>query len=238
VLSSSGVFSFSAFKQMGSKVKANGSTVLHTRILACSLLLAVPAAFAADGIRTERVHFHKGTTSALIEARIQGVETVDYVVGARAGQHMNVSLATRHTATYFNIMAPGENQVAMFNGSMRRNQYEGTLPASGDYKIRVYMMRSAARRNEVSHYRLELIVDGAGRPAAHASNRDAKVAATDFHAVGHILCSMRKGQPTSACAFGVEREGNGTAVVTVTRLEGRKQLIFFENGRAVGYDQS
>jgi hypothetical protein len=73
---------------------------------------------------------------------------------------MNVSLATKHGATYFNILAPGQNEVAMFNGSISQNQYEGTLPASGDYKIRVYMMRSAARRNEVAHYRLEMIIDG------------------------------------------------------------------------------
>ena len=56
----------------------------------------------------------------------------------------------------------------MFNGSVSQNQYEGTLPANGDYKIRVYMMRSAARRDEVAHYRLEMIVDGARQPTAHA----------------------------------------------------------------------
>jgi hypothetical protein len=73
---------------------------------------------------------------------------------------MNVSMATKHTATYFNILAPGETEVAFFNGSVNGNQYEGVLPASGDYKIRVYMMRSAARRNEKANYRLEMIVSG------------------------------------------------------------------------------
>jgi hypothetical protein len=195
-------------------------------------------AFAADDIRTERVQFKKGASSTVVEASIKGYETVDYVLGARAGQHMNVSLATKHGATYFNILAPSENEVAMFNGSVSQNQYEGTLPASGDYKIRVYMMRSAARRNEVAHYRLEMIVDGAGHPAVHAPSRDAKVAGTDFHATGNIPCSMGKGQPTGSCAFGVKREGNGSAMVTVTKVEGSKRVIFFENSRAISYDQS
>lgn len=219
-------------------MKMNLSNTFHPWLMACFLLLTAPMVFAADDIRTERVHFKKGANSAVVEASIKGYETVDYVLGARAGQHMNVSLATKHGATYFNILAPGEHEVAMFNGSVSQNQYEGTLPASGDYKIRVYMMRSAARRNEVAHYRLEMIVDGAGQPAVHAPSRDAKVAGTDFHATGNIPCSMSKGQPTGSCAFGVKREGNGSAMVTVTKVDGSKRVIFFENGRAIGYDQS
>jgi hypothetical protein len=73
---------------------------------------------------------------------------------------MNVSIATRNTATYFNILAPGETEVVFFNGSVSENQYEGVLPATGDYRIRVYMMRSAARRNEQADDRLEMIVTG------------------------------------------------------------------------------
>lgn len=73
---------------------------------------------------------------------------------------MNVSLATKHGATCFNIIAPGNADLAMFDGTLNQDQYEGTLPASGDYKIRVFMMRSAARRNEVARYRLEMIADG------------------------------------------------------------------------------
>ncbi len=219
-------------------MKTNLSNTFHLWLMAYFLLLTAPMVFAADDIRTERVHFKKGANSAVVEASIKGYETVDYVLGARAGQYMNVSLATKHGATYFNILAPGENEVAMFNGSVSQNQYEGTLPASGDYKIRVYMMRSAARRNEVAHYRLERIVDGAGQPAVHAPSRDAKVAGTDFHATGNIPCSMGKGQPTGSCAFGVKREGNGSAMVTVTKVDGSKRVIFFEKGRAIGYDQS
>lgn len=206
--------------------------------LACFFLPIVSNSFAADTIRTVRVHFKKGTNSTVIEARIKGYEVVDYVLGARAGQNMNVSLATKHSATYFNILAPGQNEVAMFNGSVNQNQFEGTLPASGDYKIRVYMMRSAARRSEVAPYRLEIIIDSAGQSTMQMQSSDAKVPGTDFHATGNVPCSMAKGQPAGSCAFGVKREGLGSGMVTVTKTDGRKRVIFFEKGYAIGYDKS
>jgi len=120
-----------------------------------------PGSAAASDTRTERIQFAKGATSATVEGRIKGYETVDYLVGAREGQSANISLGTKHGATYFNILAPGETDEAMFIGSVRGQQFEGLLPADGDYRIRVYMMRSAARRNEVADYRLEVIVSGA-----------------------------------------------------------------------------
>ena len=210
----------------------------HALFLASALVfLTASAALAGSDIRTERVQFKKGATSAIIEASIKGRETVDYVVGARKGQSMNVSMATNHTASYFNILAPGENEVAMFNGSLSQNRYEGVLPESGDYKIRVYMMRSAARRNEVANYRLEMIIAGV-RDRSAAADGDAKVAGTDFHATGNIPCSMGGGQPTGSCPFGVTRKGRGNGVVTVTKPDGRTRAIFFENGKAIGADVS
>ena len=130
-----------------------------TPILLSALLIVAGPLLARDEIRTEHVHFKHGATSAVEEDSIKGYQTVDYVLGARKGQSMNVSMATDNGANYFNILAPGENEVAMFTGSMSGNQFEGTLPANGDYKVRVYLMRSAARRDEVAKYRLEMIIN-------------------------------------------------------------------------------
>jgi hypothetical protein len=132
---------------------------VNIMILALSAaLLAAGPAFAGD-IRTETVHFKKGATSATVEGHIKGYETVDYVLGARKGQSMNVSMATKNGANYFNIIAPGKGDEALFVGSTSGNQFEGILPASGNYKVRVYLMRSAARRGEAASYRLEMIVN-------------------------------------------------------------------------------
>ena len=202
--------------------------------------LVVSTGFAAGDISTEKVHFKKGTSSAVIKGSIKGYTTVDYLLGARKGQYMNVSMVTNNNANYFNIMAPGEKDVAFFIGSTSGNQYEGTLPANGEYTIRVYQMRSAARRNEVANYSLEISITN-GKPsqqnvAVPAKSNDAKVAGTHYNATGNIPCKIGKGQPTGSCAFGVTREGNGSGIVTITRPDGRTRAIFFENGKAIGAD--
>ncbi|WP_072013804.1 hypothetical protein [Myxosarcina sp. GI1] len=131
-------------------------------ILTTSPAILVKPILAQEGIRQERIQFKPGASSAVVEDSITGYETVDYVLNAREGQYVNVSMATDNSANYFNLLAPEENEEAMFNSSMGENQYEGILPKSGDYKVRVYMMRSAARRNEVANYRLEMIITEAG----------------------------------------------------------------------------
>jgi len=52
-------------------------------------------AWARD-IRTERVQFERGANSTVVESSIKGYETVDYVLRAGKGQHMNVSMATNN----------------------------------------------------------------------------------------------------------------------------------------------
>ena len=210
--------------------------ITRASLLTVGHLLLLPALAAAqDDIRTERVHFARGATSATVEETIRGYETVDYVLGAGAGQHMNVSLATDNSSNYFNILAPGETSEAMFVGSTSGNQYEGTLPAAGDYRVRVYLMRNAARRNETANFRLEVIITGSPNAALAG---DALVPGTEYHATGMISCSMGGGQPTGSCEFGVKREGNGGGIVTVTKPDGRQRNIFFQDGKAISADVS
>jgi hypothetical protein len=75
-------------------------------------------------------------------------------------------------------------------------------------------------------------------PTQSAKHHDAKVPGTDYHATTNIPCSMGGGAPTGSCPAGVKREGYGSAMVTVTKPDGRTRTIFFSNGRATGYDQS
>lgn len=212
---------------------------LQTALLSTALFFFVPPVISApptvlsQDIRTQRVQFKPGATSTTIQGSIKGYQIVDYVLKASQGQYMNVSMSTDNSANYFNILAPGETVVAIFNGSTSENQYEGTLQKSGDYKIRVYMMRSAARRNEVANYRLEMIVSTPGKTT---EGNDVKVPGTNYNATGQIPCSMGGGAPTGSCAFGVTREGNGNGTVTVTKPDGRTRAIFFQNGKASGYD--
>ena len=193
--------------------------------------LVLSGSLTAQEIRTERVRFEPGASSATLEGSLQGYETVDYLLGVQSGQYMNISMATDNGANYFNLMEPGEAQVAIFNGSVGENQFEGTTARSGDYRIRVYLMRSAARRNETALYRLEMIV---GAP----EDRDAVVPGTPYHATGQVPCRMGEGAADGGCDFGVVREGNGSGTVTITKADGRTRTIFFKDGQPTGYDQS
>jgi hypothetical protein len=214
-------------------------TPLHWLIALALIGLHASHALAQKDVRTERIQFKKGASSGIVEGRIKGDQSVDYLIGARKGQTANISLATQHGATYFNILAPGQTEVALFNGSTNQNQFEGVLPQDGTYRVRVYMMRSAARRGETAHYQLELAIGG-NSPAAQSPlpSTDAKVSGTGFHATGNLPCTTGGGQPTTSCAFGVWREGQGNGTVEVTKPDGQKRTIVFSKGRATGYDAS
>ncbi len=106
--------------------------------------------------RVERVQFARGASSATVRGRVEGYRMVDYLVNARAGQRMTVRLETKGRFTYFVVRAPGseDNLYDSTSGDTARL----TLPASGDYRIRVFQMRNAARRGERSTYSLTVSV--------------------------------------------------------------------------------
>lgn len=124
-------------------------------LLAMGLLSLSIAAGAATEIRQETVVFPAENKQTTISGRIIGGETVDYLVSARAGETLTVFLQTTHTAAYFNLLPPA-SETALFIGSMAGERFTGTLPVDGLYKIRVYLMRSAARRNESARYQLSV----------------------------------------------------------------------------------
>lgn len=185
--------------------------MLHHRIVAIAGASMVSVALVvAQGIRQERVTFKPGASSATLQGSIKGNETVDYVLGAKAGQTMTVTLKTAHGANYFNVLPPG-SEAAIAIGANLDNRWNGTLPASGDYRIRVYLMRSAARRNETATYTLTVGITGS---ASHAPAGDAKVPGTPYHATGKVPCSVGTDPKGSAqCSFGVIRRGGGQAEV-------------------------
>lgn len=206
---------------------------------ALAITLAPAFTLAQDSIRKVRVNFPRGADSTTIQGTLKGRQTIDYVLGAAAGQRMTVALTTDNAANSFNLIAPGAGDVAFFVGSTSGNRFDGELARSGDQTIRVYLVRSAARRNETARYRLEVAIAGAAHDKVPpARPGDAKVPGTGYHATGDIPCSMGGGRPTGSCPFGVKREGRGSGAVTVTKPDGRTRVIFFDRGRATGYGRS
>ena len=198
-------------------------------VVAASFACAV----AAAAIETRPIQFAKGASSATVKGTIKGDQTVDYTVRARAGQTMSVKLVTRNGANYFNVLPPGSDDVAIFVGSSDGNQWSGALPADGEYKVRVYLMRSAARRNESASYTLTVGVTGGASAAAtpalgQAPSSDAKVPGTRYHATGPLPCAMGKAPMGSTqCEFGVVRGKPGNAEVHIKPAGGLERVLSF-----------
>jgi hypothetical protein len=200
-------------------------------MIAFVLITARSWAIAADSIESKPIHFAKGASSTTVKGTIKGYKTIDYTLHAKAGQAMSVALKSSKLSNYFNVLPPDSKDVAIFVGSTSGNVWTGTLETDGDYTIRVYLMRNAARRNETANYSLTVGItsSAAAAPAlGPAPASDAKVKGTSYHATGQVPCSMGNAPQGSAqCDFGVVRGKPGNAEVHVTPAGGFKRVLTF-----------
>ena len=119
------------------------------------LLAAAPATAQApilDATRTVPVRFARGASSATMKGMVRGYDTVDYVLGAREGQRLTAALRTSNSFAYFTVLPPGDPTAP--EGGATTRDYSGVLTASGDWRVRVFLMRNAARRGERASYTL------------------------------------------------------------------------------------
>ncbi len=201
----------------------------------CMMFFDVVPAAARD-TRQEEVRFNNGEHSTTIKDKIEGYQSVDYLLLAKAGQSLVVTFKPNNLAAYFNILPPGSNDVAMFVGSTSGSHFEKVLPADGIYRIRVYLMRSAARRNETGHYTLSISLAGKALVAIPAS-LDATLPGTSFHASANIACVPFLESKRQDCeAFVIRRSFDGTATVEIHPASGSKRRILFVGGKPVSSD--
>jgi hypothetical protein len=214
--------------------------------LLAALVLAVAPSFAQPDIVRHPVQFAKGQSGATIKGSLTGDQTVDYTLRAAAGQTMTVKLSGGSSVN-FNVLPPGSSGEALFIGSRDGTRSTTTLPASGEYTIRVYQMGHAASSGKRSNFTLDVtIAGGAQMPAAAQTSAEddklveasARASQGKFNATGKIPCAQNKGQPMGQCDFGVARAGGGTAALAITRPDGRTRVVFFKAGKAVAADLS
>jgi hypothetical protein len=109
---------------------------------------------------------------------------------------MHVALTTTSGAASFNVLPPG-SEAAIAIGENVGNEWTGSLPATGDYRVRVFQARGAACRSASATYSLSVGITG--RP-------DAMVKGPPYHATGVVPCSVGPDPKGSAnCSFGVIR---------------------------------
>jgi len=201
------------------------------------LAISLPAGVgvAQTAIKSQRVTFRAGADSTLLKGQLKGDQTVDYVLRAGAGQAMTVELKGSNLQNYFNVMAAGTDN-ALFIGSSAGNSFRGLLPSDGDVRVRVYLMRPAARRDESSSYSLRIGIDGVPLAPVPAS-RDALIPGTPYHASAEVPCLSGSSGKVASCKASVIRRANNSATVVVMNPEGQKRQFLFVKGKAVASDQ-
>lgn len=196
-------------------------------LVTAGLLLSQPASAQQETV----VAFAKGASSATLKGSIKGDQDHSYLVDARAGQKMTVTLVSTKGGAEMNVWAPG-NDTAISLGSPDPYKFTGILPATGRYKVQVYQMRASARRGETANYTLTVGVTGGATAAA--PSHDALVAGTSYHATADISCVTTPGGKPGACKAGVIRKGAGNAVVEMQTPDGGQRSITFTGGKATG----
>lgn len=180
-------------------------------------------------IRSEELRFAPGRDNLTVQGRIRGYEVRDYQIRARAGQTILIDFRPSSRFAFFNLMGPGAD-AAMFAGDAKGNRFEGRAPASGVYRVRVYLVRAAARRGETASYSLAVSVRGAAGPERPVPGQ------IEFDATGQVKCGLRTGQPLQSCRAGVQRHPMGETTVRIFLPGNSSRYVYFKNGRASSSD--
>ncbi len=129
--------------------------------VALSLVLVALPAIALAQERSE-VKFAPGNFGTMVTGSIKGHDYIDYLLGASAGQKMFIELAsagsTGNGTIYFNLLPPGSDGVAIYNGSIEGNSTTVTLPETGTYAIRVYQMGNDKDAGKATSFTLDLSI--------------------------------------------------------------------------------
>jgi len=161
------------------------------------ILGAAAPALAQDSTRRAPVVLAAADAAVALTGTIKGYDSVDYILTAEAGQMLDMVLESDNASANFNVIPPGSNS-AVFIGSTAGTVFNTIASASGDYTVQVYLMRNAARRDEVANYTLT-ITRGGPPPADFA---DGLAGGPDFWQVAGLSdrgrLNLRREASTSA----------------------------------------
>jgi hypothetical protein len=109
------------------------------------------------------IRFKPGATSTTINGAVRGNEYIDYVLNARGGQTMVVSLAVTgtngHGSAFFNILPAGQDYGGPYTGSSDDDRRtEITVPHDGDWAIRVYLMGNDRDTDKTVGYSIDVYI--------------------------------------------------------------------------------
>jgi hypothetical protein len=187
------------------------------------LFLSVP--IFAFGQTSRSIFFPSNKNTTTVTGTVKGKQYIDYKLNVQSGQTLSVSINSKSSSVFFNILPPGSKDVAIYNSSTNGNKYSGVAEKSGLFAIRIYLMGAAKSENRSVNFGLTV---GLVKPAVSG---DAKVPGTNYNATGQLRSSKGKAAPGSVMSdFGVKRTGSGNADVYVTYPGSTQWILRFSQG--------
>ena len=114
-------------------MKTGKSGIIGTFILLIGAL-SFASIIEADGV-TKRIKFAKGRNSATVSGTVIRGDRDTYILGARGGQTMTVSITSREDNAVFQIETPDGDFLPRAGEMDDARKWSGRLPADGDYRI-------------------------------------------------------------------------------------------------------
>ncbi|MFB2922202.1 hypothetical protein [Aerosakkonema funiforme] len=84
----------------------------------------------AQQSRRRRLQFARGSNSTIVKDAVVRGTTDTYLLGARAGQTMTVSVSSMEANVVFDVVAPNRTKL-----TEEETRFSGELPATGDYQV-------------------------------------------------------------------------------------------------------
>jgi hypothetical protein len=104
--------------------------------------LIPPTATAVVEASPIRIQFDSGDTSATINSHLAAGESVEYLAWAAAGQHAHIEVVSQNNVANFALVGLSDGQP--YKRLENENRFwDGTLPGSQDYEIRVHSLEEA-----------------------------------------------------------------------------------------------
>ncbi len=91
----------------------------------------------------------------LLPGVLEGATPREYTLTAGPGDRLTITLEAESASAYFDLLPPG-TEVALHNGSVAGDRFEGTLPQPGTYTVRLYLLGAARDEGRRVAYDLSL----------------------------------------------------------------------------------
>jgi xanthosine utilization system XapX-like protein len=201
--------------------------------LLCTMVMGAAVGFA-QAPKQVPVNFRPGKSSAVLVGRLVGDQAIDYVLTVKAGQKVSVTLTKAKSSAGYLVIDAGTGN-GMADSNLAGTRANVVAVTDGKVKVRLFMVRAAARRGESSPFSLTISVTG---KALAPVKGDALVKGTNFHATAEAQMDHYLFKDMKTCKVGVIRRGENATGTLEFSFNGQKRRVLIVAGKAVSADST